>query len=403
MKKVIRMLPAALILLFVIVNIVRFFAPDIKTEMVQHGEMELAYSFEALIIRNESVITADYKGVLESMVSENEMVRKSKHVASIYEDAVDESVKKKLISINERIAQIQNISSDSASYSSGYRAETEINKKISELRKAAQDKDVSALVSIKNEIRLLNDRKNVSSGDEGRISEILASLQEEKAKYESSLSKSRQDLYSPASGNYSTKIDGYERLVTPDTASQLTPEEFENLREMKITKESIKESGVVCKITDSFEWSAAVIATEEELAKLKTGDTVYLRSHSSADDVPAVISYISAPQNGRYVLCATTDVSCGWAQSERFLDIDIVKKKYSGLKVPSGAIRVVNDETGVYTVSDGIVKFKKVKILYKEGKYAMVEENNASGGGLLLYDEVIVSDAKNIRAGMRIK
>ena len=100
-------------------------------------------------------------------------------------------------------------------------------------------------------------------------------------------------------------------------------------------------------------------------------------------------------------MTATSTESCDWAFTERFLKLEFIKKKYSGLKVPSEALRVSDGKTGVYTVVDGIVKFKPVNIYYKDSKYAIVEENNASTGGLLLYDEVIVSPG-NYKAGTRL-
>ena len=51
---------------------------------------------------------------------------------------------------------------------------------------------------------------------------------------------------------------------------------------------------------------------------------------------------------------------------------------------------------------DGIVKFKKVKVMYKDSGYAIVEENNTSQGGLLLYDEVIVSSSQKLKDGDKL-
>jgi len=403
MKKAFKIVIFAIILLIVIVNAIKLFNPEIKTDVVQHGEMEMSYSLDALVIRNETVVTADSKGVLESMVTENEMVRKDKHIASIYKDEVDESTKKKIIHINERINEIESARESAAdNFSDDYRVESSINKKITEMIDASEKNDVSKLVSLNNELGLLNDKKNALSGDSEKADKILKSLYEEKAQYENKMSKAKQDLFSPASGIYSTKIDGFEKLVTEKTAENMTPDDLEALFKTEVSEEEIEKSRVVCKIIDSFEWSVSVIVTQEELSNISLGDTVYLRNHNSSEDAVATVTYISTPKNGKYVLTATSDMSCNWAMSERIIGIDLVKKKYSGLKVPIEAVRVKNDATGVYTVVDGIVRFKKVKILYKNDKYALVEENNSATGGLLLYDEVITSLAKGIKDGMRI-
>lgn len=402
MKKAFKFLLITAIVLFIGVNAIKFFNPEIKTDMVSHGEMEMSYSLDALIIRNETVVTADRSGVLESMVTENEMVRKDKHIASIYESEVDENAKKKLIYINERINEIQNARAAATdNFSDDYRVESSISGKITEMIKASAEHDVSKMMKLKNELGLLNDKKNALSGNIEKADQILNSLKSQKAEYEGKLSRAKQDLFSPASGIYSTNVDGFEKLVTDASAKNMLPDDLETLLKTKITADDIKKSQIVCKVIDSFEWSASVIVTQNELSNIKMGDTVYLRNHNSSEDAVATVTYISTPQNGKYVLTATSDATSSWAMEERIASIDLVKKRYSGLKVPIAAIRVKDDITGVYTVVDSIVRFKKVNILYKNNKYAIVEENNTQNGGLLLYDEVITSGNK-IKDGMRL-
>ena len=171
---------------------------------------------------------------------------------------------------------------------------------------------------------------------------------------------------------------------------------------MNISKEDIKKNGYPCKIIDNFTWSVAFIAKEEEISKLKTGSSVYIRNSNSPGDLQATVSYISTPSKGKYVVIVTSNVSCDWAMKDRFVNIDLIKNKYAGLKIPVKALRVKDGNAGVYVVVDGIVKFKKAKILYKDSVYAIAEEDNLSQGGLLLYDEVIVSSPRKLKAGDKI-
>lgn len=402
MKRAFKIALFAIVVLFLGINAVKYFNPQIKTEVVQHGEMEKSYSLDALIIRNETVVTADSSGVLESMVTENEMVRKDRHIASIYESEVDEATKKKLIHINERIKEIEEAKvSATDNFSDDYRVESDIDKKVGEMMIASKDHDVTKLVKLKNELGLLNDKRNALSGDSSKADSILNSLLAEKANLENSLTKAKQDLFSPVAGVYSTDIDGFEKIVNEDSVKTMTPADFKSIMNTKITEEDVEKSKVVCKIIDAYEWSVAVIVTQDEISNIKVGDTVYLRNHNFSEDAPATVRYISSPKNGEYVLTATSNAVCSWALDGRIVAIDLIKNRYSGLKVPIEAIRVQNEDTGVYTVVDSIVRFKKVNILYKGEKYVIVEENNAANGSLLLYDEVIISGGK-IKNGMRI-
>ena len=179
-------------------------------------------------------------------------------------------------------------------------------------------------------------------------------------------------------------------------------DDFNTIKNMKVSAEDIKKSGYQCKIIDNFTWSVAFTANKDEISKLKKGSVVYVRNANSPKDMKAVVSYISTPTNDKYVVIVTSDIKCDWAMKDRFVKIDLIKNKYSGLKVPIKALRVRDGKTGVYVVVDGIVKFKNANVLYKDSGYAIVEENNTSRGGLLLYDEIIVSSSKEYKVGDKI-
>lgn len=404
MKKTIKfILTAGAVFVGLVIIGYLLFSDGTKLEMVQHGEMEKSYSFDAIIIRDETVITAEKDGVLESMVEDNEMVRKNKHIASIYENEIDDEIKNKLIHINNRIDEITKAGNGSSEVVSGtYQVEGAIDDKVGEMREAMERKDVDEMITLQNDMSLLIDRKNTIEKGPEYTDETLAKLKAEKEKYEKELGNAKQDLFSPVSGVYSTNIDGYETIVTPGAVGSMTPYDFESISEMKVPEKNTKEGGNVCKIIDTFSWSVAFVADEQQISRLKEGTGVYIRGEGSSEDYTADIRYISPPEKGRYLVIATSDVNSEWAMKDRFVRVEIIKNKYKGLKVPVDALRVVEGKTGVYTVVDGIVNFKKVKVLYKDDNFAIVEENNSSNGGLLLYDEVIVSTRKKIKAGDKI-
>jgi len=102
MKKHIK-LALVCICIFAIVALISFaFSDRISYEIIKYGSMEKSESFEAIIIRDETVVEAKGEGIVESMVSEYEMVKKNKRIASIYESKVDDGAKARLEDINEK-------------------------------------------------------------------------------------------------------------------------------------------------------------------------------------------------------------------------------------------------------------------------------------------------------------
>ena len=400
MKNMPKILLALWVVFMIVVICANIFNHSVKTEMVQHGEMEKSFSFDAVVIRDETLISSNKAGVLDSLADEGEMVRKNKHIASIYETKVDEETKLKLENVNMRIDELTKVKEESTNLvTAGFAIESAIDVKTLELTRALEDGDVKKASMINNEINVLNDKKNVWEKGEKHTDTMLETLIKEKEEYEKKLGSSRQDLFAPASGIYSTNIDGYEGILSPDALKSMTPDDFNSIQNMDISDEDLRKKTYPCKIIDNFTWTVAFIANENEISKLKTGSLVYVRNSNSTGDIKGTISYISAPQRGKYVVAVTSDANCDWAMKDRFLKIDLIKNKYEGLYVPLKALRVKDGQTGVYVLVEGIVKFKKVN---KDTAYVIAEENNASGGGLLLYDEIIISSSFKFKEGEKI-
>lgn len=403
MKKILKIVAIPGIILIIVTIISLIFSDGITYEVIRHGEMEKSYSFSAMVIRNETVILSQKSGVLESHVDNGEMIRKNKHIASIYESKIDENTKRTIERINARIDEITKIKDQfSASEIGAYQVDGVMDSKMRDLSDAMEKGDMKEVTALANELNLLNDRKNALQKGADYTEDTLKALLAEKAEAEKELGSSKQDLFSPAAGIYTTDVDGFERLLTPNAIGEMTPYEFDAIKKMNEKDRAKPKANEVCKIIEGTEWSVAFVATEKELSKLKEGSRVYIRAKNHEEDSEARISYISTPVNGNYLVIATSDKDCTWAMKERFVEIDLIRSKHTGLKVPIAALRVKDGKTGVFAVVDGIVYFKEVNVLYKDSVYAIVEEDNTSRGGLLLYDEVVVSSRRELKEGERI-
>ncbi len=401
MKK--KIIIIALALLVLGIWTVRMFRGGIKLEMVGHGEMEKSYAFDALVIRDEKVINTQKSGVLESVVKDSQVVGKNRHVASIYESEIDDEAKSSLAAINARIDEITKARDELSGLAvAELRVESTMNLRTDEITQAIEDGNMEKVVSVHNELNLLNDKKNAMENGKNYTDDILNGLLESKAEYESKLGDSKEDLYSPIAGVYSTHMDGFEEIVTMSAIGTMTPYDFESIYKMKGTSPKDENSGAVCKIIDNSGWAVAFLASQKEISGFKEGSQVYVRTKNSEKDAKGRISYISTPVNGNYLVTVTSEESTEWANKERFISIDLIRNKYKGLKVPIKALHVADGKTGVYVVIDGIVYFKNVNVLYKDTSYAIVEEDNTAKGGLLLYDEVVVSSSKKLKSGDRI-
>ena len=91
--------------------------------------------------------------------------------------------------------------------------------------------------------------------------------------------------------------------------------------------------------------------------------------------------------------------------------VTVTTDTVSGYRVPSSALRMVDGTVGVYIRSGNTIKFRVCDVIYESGIYTLVntntegvtlyasdedEENDIYCKGLMLYDNVIVSGAKEL-------
>ena len=140
--------------------------------------------------------------------------------------------------------------------------------------------------------------------------------------------------------------------------------------------------------------------TINESLNYKEGDslTIYT-SVKSYPKLPVTVSKIniSESSSSAVVIFACSEMNSELA-SMRSGPMTIVKQEYSGLKVPSSALRVVDSKRGVYVLTGMQVKFVEVNVLYKNDSYMICEKQTSDDTVLRLYDEVIVK-GKNLYDG----
>ena len=73
----------------------------------------------------------------------------------------------------------------------------------------------------------------------------------------------------------------------------------------------------------------------------------------------------------------------------------VVIDSYAGLKVPKSAVRMENDEMGVYVLSNSVASYKKIEPLYEGSDFYIVKQNVTDNDSLVVNDDIIVK-AKDV-------
>lgn len=379
---------------FIIFNLINLFTSEESSVIAELDTMEKSYKLSGIIIRSENQITAATKdgGILDVSVSENEMVRKGKLVATYFDSNIDDETKSELSRINQKISELSNATDDTiAEEMSKKEIDEEIDRKIEEISFSSSDRNMAVVSSLKNEVNELVALKNNEEEDLTTVTERLEQLYLEKSSIEKKYTGAKYEIIAPEHGVFSTRIDGYEDIITPSIAHTITYSDYENAKNKNITADDIRKKGVLCKIVDNSIWYVSLVCTKEDAKSFSVGEKVSLRFEGEGGEAKGTVEYISKEQTGKYMVTVSSSSYANYPMMNRFANLTVVKESHTGLKIPLRAIRIKDGKSGVYVKTENTLRYKEIEILCKDDKYAIVRFDNTRSGSLLLYDEVIVN------------
>ncbi len=195
-------------------------------------------------------------------------------------------------------------------------------------------------------------------------------------------------IYAPASGLFSTVVDGWED-ISRASLEGLGPSALRQL----LQTDRDPASGVVGKLVTSYTWYYAAILRTEYAALLELEQQVELEfgRHYSNSITGRVIS-ISPAENGEQVVVFAINEAMADTMAMRTVNVELVLEEHSGIRVPQDAVRRDGEdgEPYVYAITAGRAEKKSVEIVYTYQEYCLVAPSTAASA-LREGSEIIVS------------
>lgn len=403
MQKNKKIIIALAVVLVAIIFVIFSNAGKVETETVLSGTMENSSSHQAILIKNEYVITPKTDGNIRTLVKEGDLVSSGKNIATVYKKDVDEDIQRKLNQVSDKINEIVEAENGDGLFTNdSFKIDVQISDKVKQMTYYLNAGELEKAAKIKSQINAIYEKKLNITGDKETMT-TLNSLISEQKEYERRLNKSKEEIYSPRSGYFSVNIDSFEEVLTLKTAKDLSVKEFDSIIDkLEKAESSDNDAPSKCKIIDNYEWSIAIKVDKDRADDFSIGEEVFVNFEGTEKENSATVESISEEQKGDCIILLNTTEYNPDVINVRSLNVNLIKNRYTGLKVSNKAIREVNGEKGVYVLVDTIVRFKKVNVAYSDDTHSIVRENNSVDNALLLYDEVILSgkdlyDGKSIR------
>ena len=352
------------------------FATRFKTILPEKEIIEDKIRSKAIIIKKESLYRADGDGKLELLIDEGTRVAVGTKIATL--TLLDEGS-----GLNQEL--------------------NEINRKIDTLAKMNEDK--------------LFVRENNLNRDEDDtlIRQSLEGLRKRQWEINEHISQNTINYFSKEAGIVSFSMDGYEEIYSSSNREDYRYSDIERIspKQISLNNGDIRAEDAIFKIIDNFEWYM-IIAIEniKDISSYEEGNSILLTGEQIDGELRGNIEKIDIEKDKASILCKfNTDFYNYY--NKRYMDVDIVRYKHEGFKIPTKCIIENGGIKGVYIRDiSGIIKFKPIEILKEEDKMTYIysgDKNNKieiKGSDkpiktVTMFDEIFLNTAK-IKEGMII-
>lgn len=399
---VIALFAGALVLYFLVSVWKTFQEPFVSTYAYSYT-LNDSIQTDGLIIRQEQVLTGS-GGIVDVTRGEGEKVGINQTVALIYRDDQARQAQEQQDALRLEITQLQYAMGQGEDISSAAKLNDDILNAMVSLRTASSQRDYSDLENQVLEVKGNVLRREYTYSDALTTESLSARLQELQNQYQTLRNQSYSaitQITAPSSGTFSTLVDGYEGLINPESAMNLTPQALEDL----LSQNPAGDSAAVGKLISSDTWYFAAVVTQEEGERLEQAGKLTLRfAGDFTQQVSMTVEQVNQDGQGQAVVVLSTDRYLEQTTLLRRETAELIFNSRTGLRVPKSALRMVtststDEETGettetntlgVYVVTAGRAEFKPVTILTEGEDFYVVQSVREDRKALRAGDEVIV-------------
>lgn len=353
------------------------------------------------MVREEEVLEGA-SALQEILVAEGETVAVGDTLAVIYgnEEALARHVEIK--EIEARLESLQYILSHSADGSDSAVLNGEIIDTIVGIRAITASGDLTDLEDNTAQLKTLMFRRDYTYNGSSALTEEISGLVDqveamaaENRSYTSTISAVRN-------GTFSSMVDGYEEVLTPDNIKDLTPGRLDELLDQRA---EVEEGTYLGKLVTGATWYFAAELDEESAGRLKIGNTVTLRFNSMVRTIDMKVESISKPdEEGIVCVVFSSDKYLADTTLLRDQTVDIIFDTVTGYRVEKSAVHVENEsgDIGVYRVYGAQARWTSIEILWEEEDYYLIRQQIEydENGSAVAQSEL--QQAQELRGGTEI-
>lgn len=370
---------------------------------------------EGLVVREARVLPAQ-SGILEITRAEGEKVGTGQEIALVYRDSQAQANQVQIEELEMEIELLEYAIDQGGDLDSAARLDEEILQAVVGLRASYALGDCTQLrdqvMNVKSSIlkRGYTYGEGLTPAD---LTARLRQLKEELTVLTRQSARATTRVTAPEPGVFSSLVDGYESLLTPDTVLQLTPSALQEL----IDNPAGEESGALGKLLTSNTWYFAANLPKQSAERLTEGKTATLRFSGELNrEVEMTVEQIGPTEQNKTLVVFSSSRYLILTTLLRCQTVELIFDRWSGLRIPKQALHLeevtrTDDKTGepvsvqilaVYALVNGHAELREVEIVH-EGEDYYVVRSVGTGPKVLRAEDTIITEATGLRDGLRLE
>lgn len=360
---------------------------QIRTVDTLEVTVEDKISARGIFLRDQVIVTGADASAAEYLVQDGAKVSRNQRLAVLFQQSDARQAYARGQELEQQLEAVEYAYSMITSGVDSVKMDQLIFDDVSTITESLAAGEAAKVSSDYSALQQLVISRGATEDDKAAFEDRITQLKQQIAACQQQYSGGSSSLRAPDSGYFSGGLDGYETVLTTDLLDTLTPQQ---LQEVKPSRQE-----GVGSITTGFRWYYAVVLSRQEASLLQQRKTVEVYFPELSTKLLELEVYRLETFGEQSILILSSTRMDPIFLTAREQDIDIVVGRYTGLKVPSQALRQQDGVWGVFVLDGSVAAFKPVTWNYSTDSYFLVPCAESAKAGLFRYDRVIVQ-GKNL-------
>ena len=326
----------------------------ILTETAMYGTVSDTIQADGFAIREETVITDTYQGVLSYRVADGARVPNNGVIADVFSSESDAAAQNQVESLDREIESLQALSRPADFFSANPATlNSQIFTAMEMISAEIGNNNFSEISALKENLQTILNRKRLVTGEDSAEDYQLRvqELERERDAIAQGAGAAIGTIQAPRAGYFISSTDGFENVVGMDELESITPERVKDLLGRERGTGLTSSVGKICA---DFSWYLVCVFPEDVMWRFEDVTRVNLDiPFASPETIPATIAYQNRdPLTGETAVvfeCTYMDSDIASVRAET---IQVNVRTYSGVLVNEKALRF-EDVATVEELEDG--------------------------------------------------